>query len=42
MSTLMFIVKTGFLGIVATICCILMGLGLAYCMDILEERRKHR
>lgn len=42
MSTLIFVIKTGFLGIVATICCMLMGLGVAYCMDILAEGRKRK
>ena len=37
MSTLIFVIKVGILGVLATVGCMFMGMGIAYFFDNLES-----
>lgn len=37
MSTLLFVIKVGILGVLATVGCMFMGMGIAYFFDNLEK-----
>lgn len=42
MSTLLFVIKVGILGVLATVGCMFMGMGIAYFFDNLEKGRNHK
>ena len=42
MSTLLFVIEVGILGVLATVGSMFMGIGIAYFLENLGKRRNHK